>query len=45
MVDDSNIILTSLRVICNYIIDAFGKGDILPEQAVHTLGIRYMEAE
>ena len=31
MVDYANITLTSLRTICNYIRDAFGKRDILPE--------------
>ena len=45
MVDDSNIILTILRMICNYIRDAFGKCAILPEEAVHDLVTGYMEAE
>ena len=45
MVDDANINFTSLRKICNYIIDSFGERDILSEEAVHNLGIRYMEAE
>ena len=45
VVDDANITLTSLRIICNYIIDAFGKCDILPEEALHNLGRGYMEAE
>ena len=44
VVDDANIILTSLRMICNYIIDAFGKRDVLPEEAVHTLVTGHMEA-
>ena len=34
MVDDANITLTSLRIICDYIRDAFGKRTILPEEAV-----------
>ena len=37
MVDDANIMLTSLRIICNYIRDAFGKRAILPEESVHNL--------
>ena len=37
MVDDANITLTSLILICNYIKDAFGKRAILPEKAVHNL--------
>ena len=37
MVDDANITLTSLRIICNYIRDAFGKRNILTEEAVHSL--------
>ena len=45
MIDDVNIIMTSLRIICNYIRYAFGKCDILPEEAVHHLGTGYMEAE
>ena len=45
MVDDNNITLTSLRIICNYIRDSFGKRAILPEEAVHNLGTGYMEAE
>ena len=32
MVDDDNIMLTSFRIICNYIRDAFGKRAILPEE-------------
>ena len=44
MVDDANITLTSLRIICNYIRDAFRKRSILPE-AVHNLGTGYIEAE
>ena len=45
MVDDANITLTSWRIICNYIIDEFGKRDILPEEAVHNLGTGYMQSE
>ena len=45
MVGDANIILTSLRIICNYKIGSFGKHAILPEEAVHNLGTGYMEAE
>ena len=45
MVDDSNINLTSLRIICNYIRDTFGKSAILPEEAVHNLGTGYMGVE
>ena len=45
MVDDDNIMLTSLIIICNHIRDAFGKCAVLPEEAVHTLGTGYMEAE
>ena len=37
MVDEANIILTSLILICNYIRDSFGKRDILPEEAEHNL--------
>ena len=44
MVDDSNIKITSSIKICNYMRDAFGKHDILPEIAVHNLGTGYMEA-
>ena len=44
MVDDSNINLTSLRIICNYIRDTFGKRAILPESA-HNLGTGYIEEE
>ena len=44
MIDDTNITLTSLRIICNYIRDAFGKRAILPEEAVNNLGSGYMEA-
>ena len=32
MVDDANITLNSWRIICNYIIDAFGKRATLPEE-------------
>ena len=45
MVNDSNITLTSLRIICNYIRDEICKRAILPEKAEHNLGTRYMEAE
>ena len=45
MVDDTNIMLNRLRIICNYIRDAFGKRDILPEEAVHNLGTGYTEEE
>ena len=45
MVDDDNIMLTSLIIICNHIRDAFGKCAVLPEEAVHNLGTGYMEAE
>ena len=45
MVDDNNITLTSLRIIFNYIRDAFGKCAIFPEEAVHNLGTGYTEAE
>ena len=37
MFDDANITLTSLRIICNYIGDTFGKRDILHEEEVHNL--------
>ena len=45
MVDDANINLNSLRIIYNYIRDAFGELDISSEEAVHNLGTGYMEAE
>ena len=45
MVDDSNITLNILIIICNYIRYAFGKRAILPEEAVNNLGTGYMEAE
>ena len=45
MVDDANMTLTILIIICNYVRDAFGKRDILPEEAVHNLVIGYMEAD
>ena len=44
MVDDANINMTSLIIICNYIRAAFGKRAILTE-AVHKLGTGYMEIE
>ena len=44
MVDDANITLTSLRMICNCIRDASEKHAILPEEAVHNLRTGYMEA-
>ena len=40
-----NIIPTRLRIICDYIIDAFGKCDIFPEEVVHNLVTGYMEEE
>ena len=43
MVDDANITLTRLRIIYNYIRDAFGKRAILPEEAVYNLVTGYME--
>ena len=43
--DNYNIYLTSSRIIFNYIIDAFGKRAILPEEVVHNLGTGYMEEE
>ena len=45
MVDDANINLTKFRIICNYIRDAFGKSDILTEEAVKNLGTGYMRSE
>ena len=45
MVDDANITLASLIIICNCIRDSFGKHDILPEEGVQNLGTKYMEAE
>ena len=42
MVDDANITLTSWRIICNYIRDAFGKRAMLPEESVHNLGTGYI---
>ena len=45
MVDDSNITLTSFRTICNYIRDAFGKCNILPEEEMKNLEKVYMKAE
>ena len=45
MVDDSNITLTRLRIICNYTRYSFGKLPILPEEAVQNLVIGYMEVE
>ena len=45
MVDDTNIILTILIIICNYIRYAFGKRAILPEESVHNLGAGYMEVD
>ena len=45
MVDDANITLTSLRIICNYIIYAFEKRAILSEEEVQNLGTGCMEAE
>ena len=37
MVDYANIMLTSLRIRCNYIIYSFGEHANLPEEAVHNL--------
>ena len=45
MVEDANITLTSLKIICNYIRDALGKRDILPEEAVYNKGTGYMETD
>ena len=45
MVDDSNIINTSVIIICNYIRGTFVHRDILTQEAVHNLGTGYMEAE
>ena len=45
MVDYSNLTLTSLIIICNYIRDEFWKRAILPEESVDNLGTGYMEAE
>ena len=44
VVDDSNIKLTSLIIICNDIRNVFGKRAILPEEAVHNLGTGCIEA-
>ena len=38
VVDDSKTTMTILRIICNYIIDTFGKCSILPEEAMHNIG-------
>ena len=38
MVNDTNITITRLIIICNYLRDAFGKRAILLEEAVHNLG-------
>ena len=45
MVNDYNITITSLIIICNYIRDAFGKRAILPKEVVQNLGTGYMEVE
>ena len=45
MVDYTNITVTMLRIICNYIRDVFGKCAILLEEALHNLGTGYMDAE
>ena len=42
IVDYSNIMLTSLRIICNNIIYAFGKRAVLPEETVHNLVTGYI---
>ena len=44
MVDDANIMLTNLRIICNYRQYAFGERDILPEEAVKKFKKGYMVA-
>ena len=44
VVDDANITLDILRILCNDIRDAFWKRAILPEEAVQDLGTGYMEA-
>ena len=43
IVYDANIALNSLRIICNYIRNAFGKRNILPKEAVHDLVTGHME--
>ena len=45
MVDDANIILAGLSIICNYMRNEFGKRAILPEESVHNLGTGFMEEE
>ena len=45
MVEDSNIFLTCLRIICNYRRYAFGRRVTLSEEEVHNLGTGYMVAE
>ena len=45
VVDDSKTTMTILRIICNYIIDTFGKCSILPEEAMHNIGKGCMEEE
>ena len=45
MVDDAKIMLTILRIICNYIRDSFWKRAILPEEAVHNLETGCIESE
>ena len=45
MVDDANIMLTSLKIICNYIRDSFRKFWCLPKEAVHNLRTGYMKAD
>ena len=45
MVDDANITLIIWINIYNYIRYAFGKRDILPEEAVHNLGRCYIQSE
>ena len=42
VVDDANIMLTSLIIICNYVIYGFGKRAILPEDVVNILGTSHM---
>ena len=45
MVYQDDMTLTRLRIICNYIKDAFGKSTILPEEALHNLERGYTESE
>ena len=45
MVGGAKIMLTSLRIICNYTRYAFGKRNTLLEKEVHKLVTRFIEAE